>query len=94
MVVQKQSIGVASTWSGFASVDGILGLGPVDLTEDTVANTNTVPTFADNLFAQGIIPTNEIAFAFEPATSLESMNGLIAFGGQGTLKYLGEMYYT
>lgn len=32
LVIQNQSIGVASTAQGFSDVDGILGIGPVDLT--------------------------------------------------------------
>ena len=32
LVIQNQSIGVASTAQGFNDVDGILGIGPVDLT--------------------------------------------------------------
>jgi hypothetical protein len=52
LVIPKQSIGVASRSSGFSGVDGILGIGPVDLTEGTVASTNTVPTVTDNLFSQ------------------------------------------
>ena len=37
LTVAKQSIGVASTSTGFSGVDGIFGVGPVDLTEDTVS---------------------------------------------------------
>lgn len=37
LTVTKQSIGVASSSTGFDGVDGILGVGPVDLTEDTVS---------------------------------------------------------
>ena len=32
LVITGQSIGVASTSSGFDGVDGILGVGPTDLT--------------------------------------------------------------
>lgn len=32
LVITKQSIGVAKTATGFDGVDGILGIGPVDLT--------------------------------------------------------------
>lgn len=33
LVITKQSIGVASSVTGISGVDGILGIGPVDLTE-------------------------------------------------------------
>lgn len=32
LVIKNQSIGVAKTATGFNDVDGILGIGPVDLT--------------------------------------------------------------
>jgi hypothetical protein len=38
LVIQNQSIGVASTAQGFNDVDGILGIGPVDLTSGTVTS--------------------------------------------------------
>lgn len=37
LTVSEQSIGVASSSTGFTGVDGIIGFGPVDLTEDTVS---------------------------------------------------------
>lgn len=55
MTVSQQSFGVATSSSGFTGVDGILGVGPVDLTKETVSNVNTVPTFPDNLYSQGSI---------------------------------------
>ncbi|KAH9052748.1 aspartic peptidase A1 [Lactarius vividus] len=46
LVVHNQSIGIASTSTGFQGFDGILGLGPVDLTTGTLSpDTNTpIPT--------------------------------------------------
>jgi len=52
LVITKQSIGVASTSEDFEGVDGIIGIGPTDLTEDTISNTDTAPTVTDNLFSQ------------------------------------------
>ena len=52
LVIPKQSIGVASRSQGFSGVDGILGIGPVDLTEGTVSGVSIVPTVTDNLFSQ------------------------------------------
>ena len=52
LVISNQSIGVASQAEGFNGYDGILGIGPVDLTEGTVSSTDSVPTVTDNLFSQ------------------------------------------
>lgn len=52
LAVVKQSIGVASKTAGFSRVDGILGVGPVDLTRGTVTDTNLVPTVLNNLYSQ------------------------------------------
>ena len=81
LVIQKQSIGVASTAQGFNGVDGILGIGPVDLTEGTVSDGKPVPTVTDNLFAQGTISSNSIGIFYEPTTSDNAVNGELTFGG-------------
>ncbi|KAF8879880.1 aspartic peptidase domain-containing protein [Gymnopilus junonius] len=80
LVIQNQSIGVAQRASGFSDVDGILGIGPVDLTEGTVSNTTTVPTVTDNLFAQGTIPQ-------------EIRNGELTFGGVDDTKITGDVSF-
>jgi len=93
LVISQQSIGVASKSTGVDSVDGILGLGPVDLTKGTVSNTDTVPTVTDNLFSEGTISSNEIGISFEPATSDSEQNGEITFGGTDSSKFTGEINY-
>jgi len=35
LIITQPSIGVASTWTGFTGVDGILSIGPLDLTQTT-----------------------------------------------------------
>ncbi|KAH9017903.1 hypothetical protein EDB85DRAFT_2154887 [Lactarius pseudohatsudake] len=57
LVIPRQSIGVASTSTGFNGFDGILRIGPVDLMLDTLSpDLNTpIPTVTDNLFSQGTI---------------------------------------
>ncbi|EIM87136.1 family A1 protease [Stereum hirsutum FP-91666 SS1] len=94
LVITKQSIGVASSVTGISGVDGILGIGPVDLTEDTVSGTSTVPTVADNLLTQGIISSKVIGVSFAPATSESSANGELTFGGTDSSKYTGSITYT
>ena len=52
LIISNQSIGVATSSTGFVGVDGVLGIGPVDLTKGTVFGEDTVPTVTDNLFSQ------------------------------------------
>ncbi|CCM04929.1 uncharacterized protein FIBRA_07126 [Fibroporia radiculosa] len=94
LVIQNQSIGVASTTQGFSGVDGILGVGPVDLTQGTVSNTTEVPTVTDNLYAQGTISEEVLGISFEPTTATDSANGELTFGGTDSTKYTGEITYT
>lgn len=86
LVIQQQSIGVASTAQGFSGVDGILGVGPTDLTQGTVANTSEVPTVTDNLFAQGTITEDTLGISFEPTTTADALNGELTFGGTDSTK--------
>lgn len=83
--ITDQSIGVASTSSGFDGFDGILGVGPTDLTEGTLScNSQTVPTVVDNLYEQGSIPAPMIGVLFNPATSTSpnpAPNGRMDWGG-------------
>jgi len=94
LVIQQQSIGVASSSQGFTDVDGILGIGPVDLTQNTVANTTSVPTVTDNLFAQGTISTESIGISYEPtSSSSSSVNGELTFGGIDSSKISGDVSF-
>ena len=94
LVITDQSIGVATKSSGFEGVDGILGIGPVDLTEDTVSNTNEVPTVTDNLFSQGTIPEEVVGVYYAPTTSESDTNGELTFGGVDTSKTTSSITYT
>ncbi|KII85701.1 hypothetical protein PLICRDRAFT_701179 [Plicaturopsis crispa FD-325 SS-3] len=102
LVIQKQSIGVASRSTGFEGVDGILGIGPVDLTLDTLspATGSTIPTVTDNLFSAGTITANEVAVSFEPTTSESITNGELTFGviegtalGTDSSKFTGSITF-
>ncbi|PCH40297.1 acid protease [Wolfiporia cocos MD-104 SS10] len=94
LVITNQSIGVASSAQGFSGVDGILGVGPVDLTQGTVSNTNEVPTVTDNLYSQGTISTESLGISFEPSTSAEVANGELTFGGTDSTRHTGSITYT
>ncbi|KAJ7040410.1 aspartic peptidase A1 [Mycena alexandri] len=96
LVIPQQSIGVASKSSGFTGVDGILGIGPVDLTQGTLTKSTStlIPTVTDNLFSQGTIDNNLIGISFEPTTSEDDNNGSIAFGGTDSTKFTGAVAFT
>ncbi|KAJ7751197.1 aspartic peptidase domain-containing protein [Mycena maculata] len=96
LVIPAQSIGVASKSSGFSGVDGIMGIGPVDLTEGTLIKSPTtlIPTVTDNLFKQGTITSDLIGISFEPITSEDDNNGSIAFGGTDSTKFTGSVAFT
>ncbi|KIJ40036.1 hypothetical protein M422DRAFT_257104 [Sphaerobolus stellatus SS14] len=96
LVINNQSIGVASRSTGFTGVDGIIGIGPVDLTLDTLSPaTNTeIPTVTDNLFSQGTIPSHLVAVSFEPTNSETITNGELTFGGTDSSKFTGSITFT
>ncbi|KAJ3776837.1 family A1 protease [Lentinula raphanica] len=94
LVITSQSIGVASSSEGFNGTDGILGIGPDDLTKGTVSGVSTVPTVIDNLFNQGTISEKVVAISFEPTTSEEVTNGELTFGGTDSSKFTGDITYT
>ncbi|KAJ6584084.1 acid protease [Mycena vulgaris] len=94
LVIQNQSIGVSSQATGFNDVDGIFGIGPVDLTTGTVGSTTSVPTVTDNLFKQGTIPLESIGISYVPtASATNAANGELTFGGTDSTKFTGEISY-
>ncbi|KAL7952320.1 putative aspartic protease [Trichoderma compactum] len=95
LTVTSQSVGSARSSSGFEGVDGIIGFGPVDLTEDTVSNANTVPTFLDNLYSQGSISTEVLGVSFKPESGSDSddTNGELTLGGTDSSKFTGSLTY-
>ncbi|KAG2125315.1 aspartic peptidase domain-containing protein [Suillus clintonianus] len=98
LIITDQSIGVSSPSMafGFAGVDGILGLGPVALTEGTLNNqpVTQIPTVTENLYNQNIISQNVVGISFDPITSLTGTNGELTFGGTNPAKYTGSIAYT
>ncbi|KXN88844.1 Polyporopepsin [Leucoagaricus sp. SymC.cos] len=94
--ITAQSIGVATRSTGFSGTDGILGIGPVGLTQGTLSPaTNTlIPTVTDNLFGKGLITANEIGISFEPTNTIEIMNGELTWGGVDSSKFTGSINFT
>lgn len=93
LVIRNQSIGVATSTQGFEGIDGILGIGPVDLTRNTVSNTDEVPTVTDNLYNQGTIHMDLLGISYEPSSTEGMRNGEITFGGVDESKFTGEINY-
>ncbi|KAG1836453.1 acid protease [Suillus subalutaceus] len=89
LVITKQSIGVASSVQGFDLVDGILGVGPTDLTQGTVSNVDSVPTVTDNLYSKGTIGTEALGVYFAPGGSA----GELTFGGFDSSKTTSSVKY-
>jgi hypothetical protein len=94
LVIQNQSIGVASVSQGFAKgVDGVLGIGPVDLTNGTIVGASSVPTVTDNLFNQGTIQTQAIGISYAPTSQSGIVNGELTFGDVDNSKFTGNIEY-
>lgn len=95
LTVKSQSIGAALVSLGFTGVDGIIGFGPVDLTQNTVTNAKTVPTFLDNLYSQGSISSEVLGVSFRPESGSDSddTNGELTLGGTDSSKYSGALTY-
>jgi hypothetical protein len=95
LTITQQSIGVASTSTGFTGVDGIVGIGPLILTEGTLTDeqSTTIPTVTQNLYTQGTIAAEVVGVSFEPTTSQEVTNGELTFGGTDATKYTGTLAY-
>ncbi|KAG2066793.1 acid protease [Suillus decipiens] len=96
LTITNQSIGVATSSSGFTGVDGVLGIGPADLTESTLQNlpTTAIPTVTDKLYNEYTIPHRVVGVFFEPSTSKTDIKGALTFGGADTTKYTGDIAYT
>ncbi|KAG1842530.1 aspartic peptidase domain-containing protein [Suillus subalutaceus] len=92
LVIYNQSIGVASSDAGLGDLDGVLGLGPVDLTEGTVSNADEVPTVMDNLYKQKKISSEVLGVFFAPASS-DDASGELTFGGYDDSKFTGDISY-
>ncbi|KAI0078070.1 acid protease [Panus rudis PR-1116 ss-1] len=95
LVIENQSLGVALEDAGFDGVDGIVGIGPTDLTCGTLfpEATACIPTVTDNAFSQGLIDSALVGISFEPTTDLSVTNGEISFGGVDTSKFTGDINF-
>ncbi|KAG2147737.1 acid protease [Suillus bovinus] len=93
LVIENQSIGVASESNlSVTDVDGLLGLGPVDLTQGTVSDEDEVATVTQNLYTQGTISSEVLGVFFAPASS-DDTSGELTFGGYDASKITGDVSY-
>lgn len=90
LTVLNQIIGAATVSNGFEGVDGILGIGPTDLTTGTSV-LPTIPTVIDNAFSAKSIDQKKVGVFFAPTTASEA--GEIIFGGADPSKYTGSLNY-
>ncbi|KAL4079730.1 aspartic peptidase domain-containing protein [Scleroderma citrinum] len=92
-ILPRQSIAVASVSQGFTTVDGVLGIGPVDLTKTTftIEPNHTAPTVSDNLFNQGLIAQELVGMSFAPTNPSHNTTGELIFGGVDSSKYTGTL---
>lgn len=91
LTIPQQSIGVAELAFGFNGVDGILGIGPTDLTEDTTTSGDIIPTVLDNAFELGLVNSRQIGISFKPTTSLSDTNGEFTFGAVDSSMFTGPL---
>ncbi|KDR75540.1 hypothetical protein GALMADRAFT_97207 [Galerina marginata CBS 339.88] len=97
LVVERQSVGDATYALGFsAGINGILGLGPTNLTIGTLLSDQSapIPTVLDNLYKSGAIRSNEFAVYFQPVVGNNTFNGEITFGGSDRSKTTCDIQYT
>ncbi|KAJ3777766.1 family A1 protease [Lentinula raphanica] len=99
LIIKNQSIGVADFQQGFNSMDGILGIGPVDLTDGTILGSlvmSNLPTVSDNLFSEGVISTEVVGVSFVPTTGASNEpEGELIFGDiGGSSRFTGQITYT
>lgn len=90
-------MGAATKAQGFPKgVDGILGVGPVGLTQNTVDQEDTVPTFIHNLVESKAISKEILGVYFTPEKGSDNndVNGELTFGGVDSAKYTGNITYT
>jgi hypothetical protein len=72
IVIAKQRIGDALQYADFENVDGIIGVGPVDLTQGTLSPDTgaVIPTIMNNAVKQQVLGKQILGVSFMPATTL------------------------
>jgi len=93
--ITDQSIGISPQGNSptVGGADGIIGLGSVILTEDTLTNqpTATIPTVTQNLYSQDTISQELFSLSFEPINANENEP---TFGTTEPTRYTGPIGWT
>lgn len=94
-VITNQSIGDALQYLDFEGVDGIIGVGPVALTQGSLSpDINAlIPTVMDNALNQDLIKKQILGISFAPATAYNDTNGAITYGGIDHALFIGKITY-
>ncbi|KAG2355864.1 aspartic peptidase domain-containing protein [Suillus spraguei] len=95
LAILNYDLAVAYTWNNVIS-DGVLGLGPEDLTLNTLTDRPgvTYPTFTNCLVSAGAIDHNIVGIFFRPTPNLDTNVGELSFGGVDYTKFIGSIVYT
>ncbi|GJJ08704.1 hypothetical protein Clacol_002923 [Clathrus columnatus] len=90
----NQSLGVPMVSSGFVQFDGILGLGPSDLTVGTLVDKpqTAIPTLTETLAIQKKIASPLVALTVPIASNPNG--GSIDFGAPNPKKFISDIKYT
>ncbi|KAJ6570655.1 family A1 protease [Mycena vulgaris] len=86
-VMPNTTIGVAQASNGFKGVDGVLGMGPDELSRGTVGPdpTEMLPAIVQTLFCQGNIPAEVFSIFMQPTGSVSAIvKGEISWGASTT----------
>ncbi|KAI0342244.1 acid protease [Trametopsis cervina] len=92
ITIPDQSIGASELAFGFNGVDGILGIGPTDLTQGTTSSGNLVPTVIDTAFTLNLIPNKQVGVSFEPTNTAGAVNGELTLGGADASKFTSALH--
>ncbi|KAG2363707.1 family A1 protease [Suillus spraguei] len=98
LTMPNYELAVASTVSEFIGYDGVLGIGPRDLTRGTLEDNAdaTYPTFTDCLVTAGVIDQNVVGIFFQPITRDKDTTyfGQLALGEPDYTKCTSNIEYT
>ena len=95
--ITEQLIGAARAPNSpnVKGADGVMGLGPVALTQGTLTNQPmvTIPTVTQNLYTQGTISQELFSLSFQPMGTNSVTFGTLTFGAIDP-RYTGTMGWT
>ncbi|KAI6112379.1 aspartic peptidase domain-containing protein [Pisolithus thermaeus] len=94
ITVEEQGFVLAEFVQGFQGYNGVLGIGPENLTLGTILEnpTRTIPTITQNLYQFGVIGQALVGLFFEPS-STNTAEGELSFGAPNPARYIGELTY-